>query len=31
MFAELHELVEPESVRQPVDRVELAGHEDTFE
>jgi hypothetical protein len=27
----LHELVEPEGVRQSVDGVELTGHEDAFE
>jgi len=31
LFAELHELVEPEGVREAVDGVELAGDEDAFE
>ncbi len=31
LFAELHELVEPECVREAVDGVELAGDEDAFE
>jgi hypothetical protein len=31
LLAKLHELVEPERVREAVDGVELAGHEDAFE